>query len=56
MGALYALKHYNKLPLLMKIENRQLIDKSINNPFYGVLNMNKSRAELLNKIQLFFEE
>ena len=53
--ALYGLKHYNKFPHLMKIRNGKLIDKSINNPFYGVLNMNKSKTELLNKINLFFE-
>ena len=53
--ALYGLKHYNKFPHLMKIRNGQLIDKSINNPFYGVLNMNKSKTELLNKINQFFE-
>lgn len=53
--ALYGLKHYNKFPHLMKIRNGQLIDKSINNPFYGVLNMNKSKTELLTKINQFFE-
>ncbi|WP_055412932.1 hypothetical protein [Nonlabens sp. YIK11] len=53
--ALYGLKHYNKFPHLMKIRNGKLIDKSINNPFYGVLNMNKSKSELLNKINEFFE-
>ena len=52
--ALYALKHYNKFPHLMKIRNGQLIDKSINHSFYGVLNMNKSKEDLLNKIDLFF--
>lgn len=53
--ALYGLKHYNKFPHLMKIRNGKLIDKSINNPFYGVLNMNKPKADFLNKINLFFE-
>jgi hypothetical protein len=53
--ALYGLKHYNKFPHLMKIRNGKLIDISINNPFYGVLNMNKSKPELLNKINVFFE-
>ena len=53
--ALYGLKHYNKFPHLMKIRNGKLIDTSINNPFYGVLNMNKSKTELLNKINVFFE-
>ena len=53
--ALYGLKHYNKFPHLMKIRNGKLIDISINNQFYGVLNMNKSKTELLNKINVFFE-
>ncbi|APQ18796.1 hypothetical protein [Maribacter hydrothermalis] len=54
-AALYGLKHYNKFPHLMKIRNGQVIDKSVNNPFYGVLNMNKSQTELLNVINQFFE-
>jgi len=54
-AALHGLKYYNKFPHLMKIRNGQLIDKSINNPFYGVLNMKKSKTELVNKINLFFE-
>ena len=45
----------NKFPHLIKIRNGKLIDKSINNAFYSVLNMNKSRTELLNKINMFFE-
>jgi hypothetical protein len=53
--ALCGLKHYNKFPHLMKIRNGKLIDESINNPFYGVLNMNKSKSKLLNKINEFFE-
>ncbi|WP_394975789.1 hypothetical protein [uncultured Croceitalea sp.] len=54
-AALYGLNHYNKFPHLMKIRDGELIDKSVNNPFYGVLNMNKSKKELLNKINMFFE-
>lgn len=53
--ALYGLKYYNKFPHLIKIRNGKIIDTSINNPFYGVLNMNKSKTELLNKIDIFFE-
>ena len=53
--ALYGLKHYNKFPHLMKIRNGKLIDTSINNPFYAVLNMNKSKVELLSKINHFFD-
>ncbi len=33
----------------------KLIDKSINNPFYNVLNFNKPKTELLNQINRFFE-
>jgi len=36
--ALYKLKSYNRFPNLMKIRNGKLIDKSINNPFYNILN------------------
>lgn len=53
--ALYGLKTYNKFPHLMKIRNGKLIDMSINNPFYGVLNMNQSKTKLLNQINQFFE-
>ncbi len=53
--ALYGLKHYNKFPHLMKIRNGKLIDKSINNPFYNILNQNKPKKELLSQIGAFFE-
>lgn len=53
--ALYKLKNYYRFPHLMKIRNGKLIDKSINNPFYNVLNMYKPKNELLNRINLFFE-
>ncbi|MEM6894660.1 MAG: hypothetical protein AAF554_13290 [Bacteroidota bacterium] len=53
--ALYALKTYSGFPHLMKIRNGKLIDKSINNPFYNVLNVNTSKSELLTKIHRFFE-
>ncbi len=53
--ALYGLKHYTKFPHLMKIRNGQLIDKSINNPFFGILKMNKPKAELLGEINHFFQ-
>jgi hypothetical protein len=44
--ALYKLKSYNRFPNLMKIRNGKLIDKSINNPFYNILNQNKPKKEL----------
>ncbi len=53
--ALYKLKNYSRFPHLMKIRNGKLIDKSINNPFYNVLNLNKPKNELLTQINLFFE-
>ena len=53
--ALYGLKHYTKFPHLMKIRNGQLIDKSINNPFFGILNKNKPKTELLGEINHFFQ-
>src|SRR5690554_5695836 len=53
--ALYKLKSYSGFPHLMKIRNGKLIDKSINNPFYNVLNLNKSKCELLIQINRFFE-
>lgn len=53
--ALYKLKSYRGFPHLMKIRNGKLIDKSINNPFYNVLNLNKPKNELLTKINQFFE-
>lgn len=54
--ALYQLKNYNRFPHIMKIRNGQLIDKSINNPFYNVLNLNKPKNELLRQVNLFFEQ
>ncbi len=53
--ALYKLKSYSGFPHLMKIRNGKLIDKTINNPFYNVLNINKSKNELLAQINQFFE-
>ena len=53
--ALYKLKSYSGFPHLMKIRNGKLIDKSINNPFYNVLNLNKPKNDLLTKINRFFE-
>lgn len=53
--ALYRLKNYSRFPHLMKIRNGKLIDKSINNPFYNILNLNKPKSELLTKINQFFE-
>ena len=54
-AALFKLKNYNRFPHLIKIRNGKLIDKSINNPFYNVLNSNKSKIKLLEQIHLFFD-
>ncbi len=53
--ALNKLKNYSRFPHLMKIRNGKLIDKSINNPFYNILNLNKPRNEFLKQINLFFD-
>lgn len=53
--ALYKLTNYSRFPHVMKIRNGKLIDKSVNNPFYNVLNLNKPKTELLNQINRFFE-
>ncbi|WP_103867381.1 hypothetical protein [Aquimarina sp. I32.4] len=52
--ALYNLKNYNRFPHLIKIRNGQLIDKSINNPFYNILNLNKPKSAFLGQINRFF--
>ena len=46
--ALYKLKNYSRFPHLMKIRNGKLIDKSINNPFYNVLNLKKKQNGIIN--------
>lgn len=55
-STLYKLRNYSGFPHLIKIRNGKLIDKSINNPFYNVLNLKKSTDELLNRIHCFFAE
>ena len=52
--ALYKLKHYRKFPHLMKVRDGKVIDRSINNPFYEVLNMKKAKANLLSTVNEFF--
>lgn len=54
--ALLRLKNYNRFPHLMKIRNGKLLDKSINNPFYNVLNLKKDKTELVTQINLYFEK
>lgn len=54
-ATLYRLKNYRRFPHLMKIRDGKLIDKSINNPFYNILNLNKPKDKLLKSIHHFFE-
>src|SRR5690606_33926002 len=54
-NALYSLKTYNKFPHLMKIRNGKLIDKSVNNIFYSIMNQHKPKTKLLAEINKFFE-
>ena len=51
--ALYKLKNYRRFPHLMKIRNGKLIDKSINNPFYNVLNLNPTFPTPILKIVFY---
>lgn len=53
--ALRMLNNYKRFPHLMKIRNGKLIDKSINNLFYNILNLHKSEEELMSQINQFFE-
>ncbi len=53
--ALYNLKYYEGFPHLMKIRNNKLIEKSINNSFYNMMNLNKSKNNFLLEINNFFE-
>lgn len=53
--ALYRLKNYNRFPHLIKIRDGQLLDKSINNSFYNILNQNKSKTDFIHQINKFFD-
>ncbi len=50
---LYRLKHYQKFPHLVKIVNGEVIDQSINNVFYNILNQDKQINLLLEQIENF---
>lgn len=54
-AALYKLKKYSSFPHLIKIRKGKLIDESINNSFYNVMNLNSSKRKLLTQIDSFFE-
>lgn len=53
--ALYELKDYTKFPHLMKIRNNEILDKSINNSFYNVMNLGKPKTDLFELINNYFE-
>jgi hypothetical protein len=52
---LYSLKTYNKFPHLVKVRDGKLLDKSINNIFYLILNQHKPQSRLQTEINQFFE-
>lgn len=52
---LHSLKTYNKFPHLVKVRNGKLVDKSINNLFYLILNQYKPQSRLQAEINHFFE-
>lgn len=53
--SLLKLSHYKRFPHLMKIREGTMIDKSINNHYYNVMNSNKPKAEFFNSINHFFD-
>lgn len=52
--ALYSIKDRKGFPYLLRVENGQIKDKSINNAFYNTKNQNKDIQLLLNQIDQFF--
>lgn len=48
-------KHYSKFPHLFKIRNGEIIERSINNEFYNMVDQNKPMAEFFKVIDEFFE-
>jgi hypothetical protein len=52
--ALYKLDNYIRFPHLLKIRDGQIIDESVNNEFYNVMNQNKPMDKLLTDIHEFF--
>lgn len=51
----YSFKTYNKFPHLAKVRNGKILDKSINNIFYFILNQHKPQSILQMEINQFFE-
>lgn len=52
---LYKLKNYSKFPHLVKIRDGEMIDMSVNNEFYNIINQHKPFESLFNEINAFFE-
>jgi hypothetical protein len=48
-------KKYNRFPHLIKIRDKKIIDKSINNLFYNTLNSSKSKKDLMKDVYSFFD-
>ncbi len=54
--ALYSIKNRKGFPYLLRVENGEMIDTSINNAFYNTKNQNKDIQLLLNQIDQFFKK
>lgn len=54
--ALYSIKNRKGFPYLLRVENGEMIDTSINNAFYNIKNQNKDIQLLLNQIDQFFKK
>lgn len=52
---LHNLDNYDKFPHLMKVRDGQVLDHSINNEFYNVLNQNKPIDKFIQSINAYFE-
>lgn len=53
--ALCQFKKYQGFPHLLKIRNGNIIDESINNELFNIINQNKPIDDLMLKISRFFE-
>jgi len=49
------LTDYRKFPHLIKLRKEKIIDQSINNQFYNVVNQGKSKDDLFFTVNQFFE-
>lgn len=54
-ATLHQLQHYTGFPHLIKIREGQLMEHSINNLLYNVLNCTQPKEKLSQQIHLFFE-